>query len=232
MLARRGFLLVPLEGAGCCGSLAHHLGREDEARGWAMRNIEAFERASESDAFEAVTITATGCGAHVKDLAQLFKGDPIWEPRAKALAARFRDFSELASPRQSWPPQKLRVAYHAACSSQNGLRLHGEPEALLKAAGFEVVPIPEGHLCCGAGGAYSILQPEIARALRERKLENIATLEADVVATGNVGCLNHLSGPGAPPVVHIAELLDWVEGGAKPRAILRHAQMAQGAATD
>lgn len=231
VLARRGFALVPLEGAGCCGSLAHHLGRERDAKAWGRRAIEAFERANEADAFEAVTITATGCGAHLKDIAQLFKGDPEWEPRARAFAAKFRDFSELASPRQSWPPQQLRVAYHAACSAQNGLSLQGRPELLLKAAGFEVLAVPEGHLCCGAGGAYSILQPEIAGQLRARKLGNIASLEPDVIATGNVGCLNHLSGFDAPPIVHYAELLDWVEGGVKPKALLRRAPMAQVAAT-
>ena len=106
VLARRGFALVPLDGAGCCGSLVHHMGREREAKGWAKRAIEAFERANEADAFEAVTITATGCGAHLKDIAQLFKGDPEWEPRAKNFAAKFRDFSELASPRRSWPPER------------------------------------------------------------------------------------------------------------------------------
>jgi glycolate oxidase iron-sulfur subunit len=226
VLARRGFALVPLEGAGCCGSLVHHMGREREAKGWAKRAIEAFERANEADAFDAVTITATGCGAHLKDIAHLFKGDPEWEPRAKNFAAKFRDFSELASPRRSWPPERLRVAYHAACSAQNGLSLQGRPEALLKEAGFEVFAVPEGHLCCGAGGAYSILQPEIAAQLRSRKLGNIESLKADVIATGNVGCLNQLSGPDAPPVVHIAELLDWVEGGVKPKAMLRQRQMA------
>jgi len=229
VLARRGFALVPLEGAGCCGSLVHHMGREREAINWAKRAIEAFERANEGDPFEAVTITATGCGAHLKDIAHLFKGDAEWEPRAKGFAAKFRDFSELASPRRSWPPERLRVAYHAACSAQNGLSLQGRPETLLKEAGFEVFAVPEGHLCCGAGGAYSILQPEIAAQLRTRKLANIESLKPDVIATGNVGCLNQLSGPDAPPVVHVAELLDWVEGGVKPKALLKR-RMAQAAA--
>lgn len=227
VLARRGFALVPLDGAGCCGALVHHMGRAHDAKAWARRAIEAFERANEADAFEAVTITATGCGAHLKDIAHLFKGDPEWHSRAKAFAAKFRDFSELASPRAAWPPERLRVAYHEACSAQNGLSLQDRPETLLKTAGFEVFRVPEGHLCCGAGGAYAILQPEIAGQLRARKLANIASLRADVIATGNVGCLNHLSGPDAPPVVHIAELLDWVEGGVKPKAIFARSRLAE-----
>ncbi len=227
VLARRGFELVPLAAAGCCGALDHHMGRTEQAKRRVRRLIEAFERASDAESFEAILISATGCEAHLKDCAHLFKGDPEWEKRAKAFAAKLRDFTELATPRQAWPPHPLRVAYHAACSAQNGLSIAGKPETLLKAAGFEVYPVPEGHLCCGAGGAYSILEPEIAGALRARKLGNIATLKPDVIVTGNVGCLNHLSGEGAPPIVHLAELLDWVEGGATPRAFLREGAMTR-----
>ncbi len=225
VLARRGFELVPLAGAGCCGALDHHMGRLEPSKRWVRRLIEAFERAHDAERFEAVMISATGCEAHLKDCAHLFKGDPVWEPRAKAFAAMLRDFSELATPRQAWPPQPLRVAWHAACSSQNGLSLGDKPQTLLRTAGFDVVPIPEGHLCCGAGGAYSILEPEIAGALRARKLANIESLKPDAIATGNVGCLNHLAGADAPPVVHLAELIDWVEGGATPRAFLTGAAM-------
>ena len=224
VLARRGFELVALPGAGCCGALDHHMGRLEQARRRVRRAIEAFERASDAAPFEAVMISATGCEAHLKDCAHLFKGDAEWEGRAKAFAAKLRDFSELATPRQAWPPQPLRVAWHAACSSQNGLSLGNKPEILLR-TGFEVVPVPEGHLCCGAGGAYSILQPEIAGALRARKLANIESLKPDAIASGNVGCMNHLAGADAPPIVHLAELLDWVEGGATPRAFLRAAAM-------
>jgi glycolate oxidase iron-sulfur subunit len=100
---------------------------------------------------------------------------------------------------------------------QHGLRLAGLNETLLTAAGFDVLAIPEGHLCCGSAGSYSILQPELANALRERKLANIATTEPDVNATANIGCLEHLSG--GTPIVHVAELLDWAEGGPKPAAL-------------
>ena len=155
VLARRGIELVPLEGAGCCGSLLHHLGRSEDAKNWARRAIEAFER----DEFEGVLITATGCSAHTKDLAHLFLDDPLWLPRAKAFAAASRDFLDLATPGAPAPARSLRVAWHAACSLQNGLRIAGKAEALLAAAGFDVVAIPEGHLCCGSAGTYSSSSP-------------------------------------------------------------------------
>jgi glycolate oxidase iron-sulfur subunit len=216
VLARRGVAAVPLEGAGCCGAVAHHLGKTAHAKAWARRVIESFS----SGNFDAIVVSATGCGAHLKELPHLFRGDAVWEPRANALAEKFRDVSELVSPKESRPARRLNVAFHSACSAQNGLRLDRRPQELLLKAGFAVHDIPEGHLCCGSAGSYSLLQPEIAGALRARKLRNIASVAPDVIATGNIGCLLHLSGT-AQPVVHYVELLDWVEGGAKPRALYR-----------
>jgi len=213
VLARRGIALVPLAGAGCCGSLVHHLGRSEDAKAWARRAIEAFEQAKDC---EAVLITATGCSAYLKDLEHVFAGDPVWQPRAAAFAAKARDFLELAAAQSAAPPRRLRVAWQAPCSLQNGLKLADAGRKLLADSGFDVLDIPEGHLCCGSAGSYSILQPEIAGQLRERKLANIAALKPDVIATANIGCLHHLTGPDAPPVVHLAELIDWAEGGATP----------------
>ncbi|MGZ5924268.1 MAG: glycolate oxidase subunit GlcF [Rhizomicrobium sp.] len=219
LLARRGIELVPLEGAGCCGSLVHHLGRSEDAKNWARRAIEAFEHAGGVRNFEGILITATGCSAHLKDLTHLFLDDPSWLPRARAFAAATRDFLDLATPAASFPARPLRVAWQVACSLQNGLKPTSNGEELLASAGFETLSIPEGHLCCGSAGSYSILQPEISGRLRARKLGNIAQLNADVIATSNIGCLNHLAGSDAPPVVHLAELLDWAEGGPEPLAL-------------
>ncbi len=213
VLARRGYELVPLTGAGCCGSLVHHLGRDEEAKAWAKRAIVAFEEAGPLD---GVLITATGCSAHLKDFAHQFAGDPVWAPRAQHFAAKARDFLDLASPRAATPPRRLRVAWQAPCSLQNGLKLAGHGETLLKQAGFEVLSIAEGHLCCGSAGSYSILQPELSGRLRARKLGNIAATKPDVIATANIGCLHHLAGDDAPPIVHLAELVDWAEGGPAP----------------
>lgn len=221
LLARRGIELVPLEGAGCCGSLLHHLGRSEDAKNWARRAIEAFEHAGGAKSFEGVLITATGCSSHMRELVDLFLDEPSWLPRAHAFADATRDFLSLATPMTVTPPRRLRVAWQVACSLENGLKLAANGEALLQAAGFEVLSIPEGHLCCGSAGSYSILQPEISGRLRARKLGNIGSLHADVIATSNIGCLNHLAGSDAPPVVHLAELVDWAEGGPEPLAIVQ-----------
>ncbi|HEX4861015.1 MAG TPA: glycolate oxidase subunit GlcF [Rhizomicrobium sp.] len=211
VLARRDIALVPLAGAGCCGSLVHHLGRSEEAKAFARRAIQAFE----ASGCDGVLITATGCSAHLKDLAHLFADEPAWAPRAASFAAKALDPLELVEARGT-APRRLRVAWQAPCSLQNGLKLADKGRKLLADCGYEVADIPEGHLCCGSAGSYSILQPEIADALRTRKLGNIAGLAPDIVATANIGCLHHLAGPGAPPMVHWAELVDWADGGAEP----------------
>jgi glycolate oxidase iron-sulfur subunit len=223
VLARRGIELVPLEGAGCCGSLLHHLGRNEDAKDWARRAIASFERAGGAEAFDGVLITATGCSAHLKDLAHLFLDDPLWLPRARVFTAAARDFLDLAEPGAPAAPRHLRVAWHAACSLQNGLKLAGRAEVLIKAAGFEPLAIPEAHLCCGSAGTYSVLQPDIALELRRRKLDAIASVEPDIIATSNFPCLNHLAGGDGPPIVHLAELIDWSEGGPVPMALARRA---------
>ncbi len=218
VLARRGIALAPLEEAGCCGALSHHLGREDEAKAWAIRAIAAFEQAGGIDVFDGILITATGCAAHIQDYAHLFADAPDWQVRARAFAAHLVPFTNLVEPRSFTAPRRFRVALHVPCSLQHGLR-QADGRELLEAAGYQVLAIPEGHLCCGSAGSYSLLQPEIADALRARKLANIETLAPDVIANSNIGCLQHLRGPDAPPVVHIAELIDWAEGGPEPRAL-------------
>jgi len=218
-MSRRGCRTVMVEG--CCGSLAHHLGRTAKARRQAEQVIAAFERASRDSGVDTIVASATGCVAHLKDYPHLFQDDRDWRSRAERFAGRVRDISDLSWGAQRSGPRRLRVAFHSACSAQNGLHLAGQVEALLVGAGFDVMPVPEGHLCCGSAGSYSLLQPEISGALRARKLSNIRSTAPDVVATGNIGCLLHLSGPDAPPVVHYVELLDWAEGGDTPHALKR-----------
>jgi glycolate oxidase iron-sulfur subunit len=150
----------------------------------------------------------------LKDIAHQFAGDAEWEPRAKKFAAAAKDFLDLATPLPGKAPAGLRVAYHPACSLQNSLKMNGFGEAVLNAAGFTLVPFGEPHLCCGSAGTYSILQPELSQSLRGRKLGNIMAANPDVIVSGNIGCLTHLAGD--TPTVHLAELLDWAEGGPKP----------------
>jgi glycolate oxidase iron-sulfur subunit len=209
VLARQHIEAVPL--AGCCGALAYHMGRDDIAKREAKHVMEAFERSKG----QTLSMTASGCSAFLKDYGRVFAGDAEWEPRARAFAAKVKDFTELAQPSApSDAGRGLIVAYHPPCSLQHGQRIRGAGEALLTAAGFKLAPIPDSHMCCGSAGSYSLLQPQIADALRASKLEAIRSTGADVIASANIGCLVHLSGE--LPAVHIAELLDWSQGGAKP----------------
>lgn len=198
----------------CCGALAYHMGKPAIAKREAKRVIAAFEEAKP----DALTMTASGCVAFLKDYGRVFADEPKWAERAAAVAAKVEDFSELADP----PPvpvadeaaRALTIAYHPPCSLQHGQRIHGRGEQLLTAAGFRLVPIPDAHLCCGSAGSYSLLQPKIAEQLRARKLDAIRSTGATIIASGNIGCLAQLSGE--LPTVHIAELLDWAAGGPKP----------------
>ncbi len=220
VLARRKLNAEPLAGASCCGSLAFHMGETKLAKKRARKTIEAFGRASTERPVEAILITATGCSAFLKEYGNLFAGDNEWEERAKAFASKVRDFVELVEPceepNQEIALQDLSVAYHPPCSLQHAQNIQGQGEALLTAAGFKLVPFADAHMCCGSAGSYSVLQPEISDALRARKLDAIRASGAKIIASGNVGCINQLSGHGAPPGMHIAELLDWADGGPKP----------------
>ena len=148
----------------------------------------------------------------------------VFTERERAtLNALARDVSEflagigLRAPTQA---RALRIAYHAACSLQHAQRILAEPKALLTQAGFAVLDIPEGHICCGSAGTYNMLQPELSAALRARKLANVAGTAPDAIATGNIGCLTQLASGGEFPVVHIVELLDWATGGPPPAALV------------
>jgi glycolate oxidase iron-sulfur subunit len=220
VLAKQNIAAAPLPGAGCCGSLAYHLGKEDLAKDCAKRVITAFEQADAQTPQAALLITATGCSAFLKDYPRLFANEPEWRTRALALAVKAKDFSELADPARVTHAAPLpTVAYHPPCSLQHGQKIAGRGEALLAAAGFALRPIPDSHLCCGSAGSYSVLQPEISNALRERKVASLKATGAQVLASGNAGCLNHLAGPDSLPSVHIAELLDWADGGPRPPAL-------------
>jgi glycolate dehydrogenase iron-sulfur subunit len=218
-LDRRGIAAVPLERAGCCGALAHHLGRRNDAKVCAKRIVAAFEDAQRGAEFESVLVSATGCAAQLKAYPRLLAEEPAWKERAIAFAAKVREFSAIAEPCASVSSRSLKIAYQVPCSLQYGLRQSGLGEAQLRAVGFDVVEIPEGHICCGSAGSYSILQPAIADALRARKLSHVAALKVDAIASPNIGCFVHLMGPDAPPVVHPAELIDWAEGGPVPAAL-------------
>jgi glycolate oxidase iron-sulfur subunit len=218
LLTRHGCEVTIARGAGCCGALTHHLGRDGVALAHARANIDAWTRNAQG--FDAIVINTSGCGTVVKDYGFMLREDPDYAERAARISGLTRDITEIMAELGLQPPTApsgLTVAYHAACSLQHGQRVLSQPKSLLAQAGFAPREIPEGHLCCGSAGTYNLLQPELADALRTRKLDNIATLGADVIAAGNIGCITQLSG--GTPVVHTVELLDWATGGPKPVAL-------------
>lgn len=224
LLTRLGCEVVIAKGAGCCGALVHHMGKEKESHAQAQANIEAWERAeAEYGAFDAIVINASGCGTTVKDYGWMMRRDEAWAHRAARVSGLTKDISEvlldLDVPSALADIDKPVIAYHSACSMQHGQKLTKEPKTLLSSAGFEVREPLEGHLCCGSAGTYNIMQPEIAGRLKARKAGNLKATEADVVATGNIGCLVQLQDAVGVPVVHTAELIDWATGGPKPEIL-------------
>ena len=219
LLTRHGIDVVVAQGAGCCGSLVHHMGREDEAFAQARANIDAWLAVPGAD---AIVINASGCGTTVKDYGFMFRTDPAYAKRAAQVSGMAKDIAEylaaLPLERDGQVPA-LAVAYHAACSLQHGQRVTRQPKEILGKLGFAVKDIPEGHLCCGSAGTYNILQPDIARRLRERKVGTIERLRPDVIAAGNIGCITQLAAGTGIPVVHTVELIDWATGGPCPQRV-------------
>ena len=222
LLNRHGVEVVVARGSGCCGALTHHLGKEAASLDWVKANVAAWTREIEGDGLDAIVINASGCGTVVKDYGFMLRNDPEWADKAARISERTKDISEFMSDLGLMPPARstgLAVAYHAACSLQHGQQVRMQPKNLLTAAGFTIRDLAEGHLCCGSAGTYNILQPAIAKRLRDRKIETIERVAPQAVATGNIGCLLQIAGGTDLPVVHTVELLDWATGGPLPKAL-------------
>jgi glycolate oxidase iron-sulfur subunit len=222
LLARHGVEVVDVKGEGCCGALVHHMGRENDAFGFAKNNIDRWIAEMDGAGLDAIIITASGCGTTVKDYGFMLREDAAYAEKAQRVSAAAKDITEyLASLNLPAPARATgqTIAYHSACSMQHGQQIRDEPKKLLKTAGFIVKDVPEGHICCGSAGTYNMLQPEIAGKLKARKLANIARTRPQAVATGNIGCMTQLSSGSAIPFVHSVELLDWAYGGPLPEAL-------------
>ena len=213
LLTRLGYEVVVSGEETCCGSLTHHMGKEADALARAKRSVDQWTAAD----VECVIITASGCGTTIKDYGHMLRLDAAYAGEAQAISAKAKDVTEFLAL-ETLPEAKmsLKLAYHSACSMQHGQQIKSEPLTLLRRAGFEVMEVPEGHLCCGSAGTYNILQPEIATRLRDRKVANIESLAPQVIATGNIGCITQIGMGTAIPIVHTIELLDWAYGGPKP----------------
>ena len=211
VLDRLGIAVEHIADEQCCGALGHHLGHTERALGQARRNVDACCAALDAGA-EAIVSAASACGLMVKDYGRLLANDPAYAARAQRVSDATRDICEVLTPadleRAGLRPGKgPRVAWQAPCTLQHGQRLVGRVEQLLVAAGCTLEPTREGTLCCGSAGTYSILQPALSRELRRRKISALTGGTPELVATGNIGCLEHLRPVSKVPVQHWIEVV-------------------------
>jgi len=206
VLDRMGVSLIEATGAGCCGALRFHLNHQEDGRDDMRALIDAWWPYVERGETEAVVITASGCGATVKEYGHLLAHDPLYRDKAARISAMTKDLSEVVQPVAG--AGRGRLAFQSPCSLQHGQQIRGKVESLLEQAGYELTPVPEAHLCCGSAGTYSILQPALSAQLRERKLAALQGGGPAAIATANVGCLAHLGTAAEVPVRHWIEFLD------------------------
>jgi glycolate oxidase iron-sulfur subunit len=222
VLRRHGIEVVLPEGQGCCGGVVHHMGREHDALAAVRRNVDAWIAEADRGGLDAILITASGCGTTVKDYGFMLRSDAAYAAKAKRISALAKDICEYLATldvRADSGMGGFVTAYHGACSLQHGQKITREPKELLSRTGFVVKDVPEGHLCCGSAGTYNILEDDIAKRLRARKVANIEKVKPDVIAAGNIGCITQIAAGTTIPVVHPVELIDWATGGPQPAAL-------------
>ena len=215
VLDRLGIELFEENRAGCCGAVRFHLNDQDAARNDMRRNIDAWWP-HVAAGIEAIVVTASGCGVQVRDYGRVLADDPVYAEKATRISALCRDPAEiLGAERESLqtllaaaPGARGKLAFHSPCTLQHGLKIRGVIEEWLAAAGYTLAPVADGHLCCGSAGAYSLLQPELSRRLRDNKLTALMAGSPLVIATANIGCLTHLQAGSVLPVRHWMELVD------------------------
>ncbi len=223
LLTRLGVEVVVPKSEGCCGALVHHMGREEESLAAARRNVEVWTREIENGGLDAIIITTSGCGTTIKDYGHMLRLDPAWAQKAARVSAMAKDVTEYLATLDlpaAEVGRGLRLAYHSACSMQHGQKIVNQPKQLLARAGFTVLDVPEGHLCCGSAGTYNILQSEIAGKLKARKIANIARTRPHLIAAGNIGCITQIGDEVGVPIVHTVKLLNWAYGGARPAELV------------
>ena len=221
LLRRHGCDVVIPRGMGCCGALAHHMGRTGDSHASAAANIRALVAEMDGDGLDALVINTSGCGTTVKDYGHIFAGDPLAADAAR-VAAITRDITEVMADlglSDASHAAPLRIGYHAACSLQHGQQIKATPKDLLAQAGFTVLEPKDSHICCGSAGTYNLMQPAISAELRSRKVATLEAVSPQVISAGNIGCMMQIGSGTGVPVVHTAELLDWATGGPRPQAL-------------
>jgi glycolate oxidase iron-sulfur subunit len=219
VLDRLGISLLrapEVRGAGCCGAVAFHLNAQDQARDAMRRNIDAWWPHLERGA-ERIVITASGCGVMVQDYGHALQHDPAYAEKAVRVSELACDISDVIAAELSALKQRItrhatlntqRIAFHAPCTLQHGLKKKGTVETLLTQLGFELTPVADAHLCCGSAGTYSILQPELSGRLRANKIGALEAGAPEAILTANIGCQSHLQSATRLPVRHWIEALD------------------------
>jgi glycolate oxidase iron-sulfur subunit len=206
-----GISLVTVETTGCCGAIDHHLSAHEAGLERMRRNIDALWPHLE-DGAEAVVVTASACAAMVKEYGELLADDPRYADRAQRVSGLARDLGEVIAAEDLAPLHRRiaprRVAFHSPCTLQHAQKLPGLVEGILRGVGHELTLVPDGHLCCGSAGTYSVLQPRLSQQLLARKLAALASGQPELVATANIGCLTHLASGTSVPVMHWIRLLD------------------------
>ena len=220
VLKRFGCEVVIAAGQGCCGSLSHHMGKKNDAKSTALRNIDAWYSELNDNGLDAIVINTSGCGTTVKDYQHMFAGTEH-EKKASTIASLTKDVSEilleLNLPQQA--ENQINIAYHAACSLQHGQKIISHPKDVLKQCGYQISEPKNSHLCCGSAGTYNLLQPKISEELKNRKVQSLEAKRPDIIAAGNIGCMMQIASSTNIPVVHTVELVDWATGGPKPKKL-------------
>ena len=223
LLNRHGVEVVVPKKIRCCGSLNHHLGKEEDAHADFKNNINTWYDEHQKGNLDAILSNTSGCGTTMKDYGFIFRDDKELSKKAKLVSSLTKDITEylFESLKLNIKPKdkKYKVAYHSACSMQHGQKVHTQPISLLEKTNNEILEIPEGHICCGSAGTYNILQSKIAKQLLAKKVNNIESLSPDFISTGNIGCITQISHGTKVPILHTIEVLDWYTGGPKPEIL-------------
>ena len=213
VLDRLGITLFSAEKAGCCGAVSYHLNAHADGLDYMRRNIDAWWPYVEQGT-EAVVMTASGCGAMVKEYGHLLRDDPAYAGKAERISELTKDLSEILAAEKDGlfcllkSATRGKVAFHSPCTLQHGQRIVGVIEELLTRAGYELTPVADKHLCCGSAGTYSILQKELSQQLLRNKLDALQSGSPAQIASANIGCQAHLQSGTDLPVRHWIELVD------------------------
>ncbi|WP_455923704.1 glycolate oxidase subunit GlcF [Pseudomonas putida] len=210
VLDRLGISLIAAPQAGCCGAVDFHMDAQPTGLDRARRNIDAWWPAIQAGA-EAIVQTASGCGAFIKDYGTLLKHDAHYADKARRVSELALDLVQVLGAEALdglHPNSDRRLAFHCPCTLQHAQKLGGAVEAVLTRLGFSLTPVPDGHLCCGSAGTYSLTQPTLARQLRDNRLNALESGQPHVIVTANIGCQTHLDGAGRTPVRHWIEVVD------------------------